>query len=140
MIDLAITGGRVLDPVRTLDVIGDVLIDDGRILGVASPGEGPRARAVLDAAGLWVTPGLIDMHVHLREPGGEHKETIATGAAAAVAGGFTAVAAMANTSPVNDTPELTRWMIARAHEVGAARLFPIAAVPRGLAGEVLPDF
>src|SRR6185369_17046846 len=77
---------------------------------------------------------------HLREPGGEHKETIASGLAAAVAGGFTAVAAMANTSPVNDTPELTRWMIQRAREIGAARLLPVAAVTRGLRGEVLTDF
>ena len=140
MIDLAITGGRVLDPVRTLDVIGDVLIDDGKIMGVAAPGEGPRARAVLDAAGLWVTPGMIDMHVHLREPGGEHKETIATGVAAAIAGGFTTVAAMANTYPVNDAVEVTRWIRARAAEVSLARVLPIAAVTRGLAGEELTDF
>jgi dihydroorotase len=140
MIDLAITGGRVLDPVRTLDVVGDVLIDDGKIVGVAAPGEGPRARTVLDATGLWVTPGMIDMHVHLREPGGEHKETIATGAAAAVAGGFTTVAAMANTDPVNDTVEVTRWIRARAAETALARVLPIAAVTKGLAGEELTDF
>ncbi|MBI3768617.1 MAG: dihydroorotase [Deltaproteobacteria bacterium] len=140
MIDLAITGGRVLDPVRTLDVVGDVLIDDGKIMGVAAPGEGPRARAVVDAAGLWVTPGMIDMHVHLREPGGEHKETIASGAAAAVAGGFTTVAAMANTDPVNDDVEVTRWIRARAAEVALARVLPIAAVTKGLAGEELTDF
>jgi dihydroorotase len=140
MIDLAITGGRVFDPVRTLDVVGDVLIDDGKIMGVAAPGEGPRARAVVDAAGLWVTPGLIDMHVHLREPGGEHKETIATGVAAAVAGGFTTVAAMANTDPVNDQVEVTRWIRARAAEAALARVLPIAAVTKGLAGEELTDF
>ena len=140
MIDLAISGGRVLDPVRALDVVGDVLIDDGKIMGVAVPGEGPRARAVLDAAGLWVTPGMIDMHVHLREPGGEHKETIATGAAAAVAGGFTTVAAMANTDPVNDSVEVTRWIRARAEAVALARVVPIAAVTKGLAGEELTDF
>ncbi len=140
MIDLAITGGRVLDPVRTLDVVGDVLIDDGKIMGVAAPGEGPRARAVVDAAGLWVTPGMIDMHVHLREPGGEHKETIASGAAAAVAGGFTTVAAMANTDPVNDDVEVTRWIRARAAEAALARVLPIAAVTKGLAGEELTDF
>ena len=73
MIDLAIRGGRVLDPVRALDVVGDVLIADGKIMGVASPGEGPRAHVDVDASGLWVTPGLIDIHVHLREPGFEHK-------------------------------------------------------------------
>ena len=140
MIDLAIKGGRVLDPVRALDVVGDVLIDGGKVMGVASPGAGPRARAVIDAVGLWVTPGLIDMHVHLREPGGEHKETIATGAAAAVAGGFTAVAAMANTNPVNDDVEVTRWIRARAEEAGLAHVLPVAAVTKGLGGEELTDF
>ncbi len=140
MIDLVLIGGRVLDPSRGLDAQADLLVDGGRVLATVPAGEAPAARRRIDVAGLWVTPGLIDMHVHLREPGGEHKETIASGLAAAVAGGFTAVAAMANTSPVNDTPELTRWMIARAHDFGASRLFPIAAVTRGLAGEVLTDF
>jgi len=140
MIDLAIAGGRVLDPVRGLDVVGDVLIDGGKVMGVAAPGAGPKARAVVDAAGLWVTPGLIDMHVHLREPGGEHKETIASGVAAAIAGGFTTVAAMANTDPVNDDVEVTRWIRARAAEVGLAHVLPIAAVTKRLAGEELTDF
>ena len=140
MIDLAISGGRVFDPVRALDVVGDVLIDGGRIVGVATPGAGPHARTTVDAAGLWVTPGLIDMHVHLREPGGEHKETIASGVAAAVAGGFTTLAAMANTSPVNDSVEVTRWIRARADEAGLARVLPVAAVTKDLAGEELTDF
>jgi dihydroorotase len=87
-----------------------------------------------------VTPGLIDMHVHLREPGGAHKETIASGAAAAVAGGFTTVAAMANTEPVNDDVEITRWICARAKDAGLARVVPVAAVTKGLAGEELTDF
>jgi dihydroorotase len=140
VIDLAITGGRVLDPARALDVVADLLVDAGRIVGVAACGAGPQARATVDAAGLWVTPGLIDMHVHLREPGGEHKETIASGAAAAVAGGFTTMAAMANTEPVNDCVEVTRWIRARAEEVGLARVMPVAAVTKGLAGEELTDF
>jgi dihydroorotase len=140
MIDLAISGGRVLDPARDFDAIGDLLIDAGRIVGIATPGAGPRARATVDATGLWVTPGLIDMHVHLREPGGEHKETIASGVAAALAGGFTAVAAMANTTPVNDSVEVTRWIRARAEEIGLARVLPVAAVTKGLAGEELTDF
>ncbi len=140
MIDLALTGGRVLDPGRGFDAIADVCIDAGRIVGIAPAGSAPAARATIDAAGLWITPGLIDMHVHLREPGGAHKETIATGLAAAAIGGFTAVAAMANTSPVNDTPDVTRWMLARAAEVDGPRLLPIAAVTRGLAGEELTDF
>ncbi len=139
MIDLVIRGGRVLDPACELDGVAHVLVDAGRIVGVTTD-DPPPARAAIDAHGLWITPGLIDMHVHLREPGQEHKATIATGAAAAVAGGFTTVAAMANTSPVNDDPEITRWMIARAAEAGLARVLPIAAVTRGLAGEVLTDF
>jgi dihydroorotase len=140
VIDLVISGGRVLDPARGLDRIADVLIDAGMVVDVVATGAAPQARRQIDATGLWVTPGLIDMHVHLREPGGEHKETIASGAAAAVAGGFTTVAAMANTSPVNDDPELTRWMIARAAAAGLARVLPIAAVTKGLAGETLTDF
>ncbi|MCC6763361.1 MAG: dihydroorotase [Deltaproteobacteria bacterium] len=138
--DLVIRNGRVLDPARDVDRIAHVLVDAGRVADVVAPGDVPRARASIDAAGLWVTPGLVDMHVHLREPGGEHKETIATGVTAAVAGGFTTVAAMANTSPVNDDPEITRWMIARAAEAGLARVLPIAAVTKGLAGETLTDF
>ncbi|MCC6847656.1 MAG: dihydroorotase [Deltaproteobacteria bacterium] len=140
MIDLVIRGGRVLDPARDVDRVAHVLVDAGRVVDVVAPDDAPRARAAIDAAGLWVTPGLVDMHVHLREPGGEHKETIATGAAAAVAGGFTTVATMANTDPVNDDPEITRWMIARARAAGLARVLPIAAVTRGLAGETLTDF
>ncbi len=140
MIDVALTGGRVIDPARTLDTVGDLLIDDGRIIGVARPGEGPHVRCRVDVAGLWVTPGLVDMHVHLREPGGEHKETIASGAAAAIAGGFTTVAAMANTDPVNDSAEITRWILARADEAALARVLPVAAVTKGLAGEELTDF
>ena len=141
MIDLVISGGRVLDPARDLDRLAHVLIDGGRVIDVLMSGAAlPSARATINATGLWVTPGLIDMHVHLREPGGEHKETIASGAAAAVAGGFTTVAAMANTSPVNDDPEITRWLIARAEAAGLARVLPIAAVTKGLAGETLTDF
>ena len=140
MIDLAFIGGRVLDPARGFDARADLLIDGGRVVATVAPGDAPSARRVVDAGGLWITPGLIDMHVHLREPGGEHKETIATGLAAAAAGGFTAVAAMANTSPVNDTAEITRWMLARAADARGARLWPIAAVTRGLAGAELTDF
>jgi dihydroorotase len=140
VIDLVITGGRVLDPARGLDRVADVLIDGGRVGGVVAVGAAPATRATIDAHGLWVTPGLVDVHVHLREPGGEHKETIATGAAAAVAGGFTTVAAMANTHPVNDDPDVTRWIIERAAAADLARVLPIAAVTKGLAGETLTDF
>jgi dihydroorotase len=140
VIDLVIRGGRVLDPARDLDRVAHVLVDAGRIVSVGVEDDLPPARATIDATGLWVTPGLIDMHVHLREPGQEHKETIATGVAAAVAGGFTTVAAMANTIPVNDDPEITRWMIARSDAAGLARVLPIAAVTKGLGGETLTDF
>jgi dihydroorotase len=140
VIDLVIAGGRVLDPAAGVDRPADVVIAAGRVAAVVDPGTAPAARATIDAHGLWVTPGLVDVHVHLREPGGTHKETIATGAAAAVAGGFTTVAAMANTDPVNDAPEITRWMRERGAEVGLARVLPIAAVTHGLAGETLTDF
>jgi dihydroorotase len=139
VIDLVISGGRVFDPARDYDRVAHVLVDGGMIVGVEE-GDVPSARAVVDAHGLWVTPGLIDMHVHLREPGGEQKETIATGTAAAVAGGFTTVTAMANTIPVNDDPEITRFMITRAEEANLARVLPVAAVTRGLVGEQLTDF
>ncbi len=117
------------------------MLKDGRVAEIAAPGKLKSANGaeVLDAAGLTVAPGLIDIHVHLREPGQGYKETIATGTAAAAAGGFTAVAAMPNTIPVNDSPEITRWML--APERGAAiRVFPIAAATRGSKGEALNDF
>ena len=139
MIDLVIKGGRVLDPASGHDGIADVVVDDGKVVHVGRDAP-PTARRRIDGHGLWVTPGLVDIHVHLREPGGEHKETIATGVAAAVAGGFTTVAAMANTTPVNDTPELTRWIRERAAAADLARVLPIAAVTKGLAGAELTDF
>ncbi len=95
---------------------------------------------VIDCSGLWVVPGLIDPHAHLRDPGFPEKETILTGLRAAAAGGFTTVAAMANTSPVNDAPEITLYMIDRAREALAAQLLPVAAVTKGLAGTELVDF
>ncbi len=122
----------------------DLLLEGGRIFGIAAPGElDGRAAAlgaeVLEAGGLVVAPGLIDIHVHLREPGQTWKETIATGTAAAAAGGFTTVCAMPNTVPVNDTPEWTRWM--QAPERGAAvRVIPIAAATVGSLGERLTDY
>src|ERR1019366_1945100 len=108
---------------------------------VAAPGKLKQINGaeVLDATGLIVAPGLVDIHVHLREPGQGYKETIATGTAAAAAGGFTAVAAMPNTTPVNDSPEITRWM--QAPERGAqVRVFPIGAATRGFKGEVINDY
>jgi dihydroorotase len=146
MTALVIRGGHLIDPAAGVDGPKDILLKDGRVAEIASPGKlklqnGVNAdeTATLDATGLTVAPGLIDMHVHLREPGQGYKETIATGTAAAAAGGFTAVAAMPNTIPVNDSPEITRWM--QAPERGAAvRVFPIAAATRGSKGEALNDF
>jgi dihydroorotase len=141
MTALVIRGGHVVDPSAGIDAAKDILLKDGRVAEIASPGKlrSSNGAEVLDATGLTVAPGLIDIHVHLREPGQGYKETIATGTAAAAAGGFTAVAAMPNTTPVNDSPEVTRWML--APERGAAvRVYPIAAATRGSKGEALNDF
>ena len=141
MTALVISGGHLLDPAAGVDALKDVLLKDGHVAEIAAPGKLKAANGaeVLDATGLYLAPGLIDMHVHLREPGQGYKETIATGTAAAAAGGFTAVAAMPNTTPVNDSPEITRWM--QAPERGAVvRVFPIAAATRGSKGEALNDY
>lgn len=139
---LVLRSGRVLDPARGFDEEADVVIDDGRVVrvgrdaGAKLSGEGVR---VMDVRGRWVIPGAIDLHVHLREPGELHKETIATGLRAALAGGFTTVCAMPNTQPVNDSRAITALMMARAKEAGGARLFPIGAVTRGSRGEELAE-
>lgn len=141
MTALAIRSGHLIDPAAGIDAPKDILIKDGRVAEIAAPGKLKTANGAesLDASGLVVAPGLIDIHVHLREPGQGYKETIATGTAAAAAGGFTAVAAMPNTLPVNDSPEVTRWM--QAPERGAAvRVFPIAAATRGSKGDTLNDY
>jgi len=141
MTALVIRGGQLVDPAAGVDGLKDILLKDGRVAEIASPGKlkGANGAEALDAAGLVVAPGLIDMHVHLREPGQAYKETIATGTAAAAAGGFTAVGAMPNTNPVNDSQETTRWM--QAPERGAAvRVFPIAAATRGSKGEAINDY
>ena len=130
---------RVVDPANGVDGARDVLIDGDRIerIGIGLPGDGAAIVDVPD--GLVLCPGLIDMHVHLREPGQEHKETVATGAAAAVAGGFTAVACMPNTVPVNDSATVTALILARAAEARLARVYPIGAVTKGSTGERLAD-
>ncbi|HJL19063.1 MAG TPA: dihydroorotase [Sandaracinaceae bacterium LLY-WYZ-13_1] len=139
---LVLRSGRVIDPKNGRDEVADVVIEDGRIRRVgrgASEGiEGERVR-VVDCEGRWVTPGFIDLHVHLREPGQEYKEDVASGLAAAAAGGFTAVCAMPNTSPVNDRRSITEAMVARAREVGGARLHPFGAVTVGSRGEQLTE-
>ena len=137
---ILLRGGRVIDPASALDAARDVLLRDGKVAAIEAPGKVRAAGAeVVEAKGLVVAPGLIDIHVHLREPGQGYKETIATGTAAAVAGGFTTLCAMPNTVPVNDSPETTRWM--QAPERGAsARVLPIAAATRGSMGETLNDY
>ena len=141
MTALAIKGGHLLDPAAGVDGARDILFKDNRVAEIAPHGKLKSANGAetLNAKGLVVAPGLVDIHVHLREPGQGYKETIATGTAAAAAGGFTAVGAMPNTTPVNDSPETTRWML--APERGAAiRVFPIAAATRGSKGEAINDF
>jgi dihydroorotase len=141
MTALVIRGGHLIDPAAGVDALKDILLKDGRVAEIAAPGKLKLANGAeaLDATGLVLAPGLIDMHVHLREPGQGYKETIATGTAAAAAGGFTAVAAMPNTNPVNDSPEITRWMQA-PERAAAIRVFPIAAATRGSKGETINDY
>lgn len=136
---MRISGGRVVDPGR-VDGLYDVLIEDGRIVGLPQPGEETRDCEVIDAAGMVVTPGWIDMHVHLREPGHEYKETVQSGCRAAVAGGFTAVCCMPNTDPVNDSAQVTEFILRKAEAAAAARVYPVAAVSRGLEGRHLTEF
>jgi len=132
----------VVDPVAGLDGVYDVFIDGDHVgqVGRDLPASLADGGHIIDvAAGLVLVPGLIDMHVHLREPGQEHKETVATGTLSAVAGGFTAVACMPNTSPVNDNAGVTELILRRAAEAGLARVYPIGAVSRGQKGEQLAD-
>ena len=131
--------GRLVDPVGGIGGVMDILIDNGKIAVIGSDIQCPDAE-VIDATGLTVCAGLVDMHVHFREPGFEYKETIATGAAAAAAGGFTAVACMPNTKPVIDEPEGVEFIRQRSEEAGAAQVFPIAAVSKGQKGQELNDF
>ena len=138
---ILVRGGRLMDPAAKIDAVMDLLLRDGRVaaVGVAGSFEVPPDVKILDAYGLVVTPGLIDIHVHLREPGQGHKETIATGTAAAAAGGFTAVACMPNTTPTNDAPEITRWMLDPARGA-SVKVFPIGAATEGIRGEKLNDY
>ena len=137
---ILIAGGRVLDPIAKVDALMDVFLRDGQVVEVAAPGK-VRAKPAetIDARGLIVAPGFIDLHVHLREPGQGYKETIATGTAAAAAGGFTSVCCMPNTTPVLDSPEWVTWV--RQPQRGAVvNVFPIAAATQASKGAVLTDF
>jgi dihydroorotase len=136
---ILIRGGRVLDPANSLDSVQDLLLQDGKVTKLGSKLTAPPGATVIDAAGKAVCPGFIDMHVHLREPGHEYKETVATGTRAAAAGGFTAVCCMANTSPVNDNRSITDYILARARSEGVVRVYPIGAVTRGLEGKELAE-
>ena len=136
---LLLKHGRVIDPANNVDVVQDVLITDGKIEKLGTNLAEPAGAEVVDARGKIVCPGFIDIHVHLREPGYEYKETVATGTRAAAAGGFTAVACMANTHPVNDNGAVTDYILARAKVEGAVRVYPIGAVTKNLKGEELAE-
>ena len=137
---LLIKNGYVVDPTQGINTGKNLLVEDGRIAGVSGHNDGvPEGAEVFDATGLVIAPGFIDMHVHLREPGHEYKETIASGVAAAVAGGFTTVCAMPNTSPVNDNAAVTRFMIEQAEHAGLATVFPIGAITKNSDGTELAE-
>src|ERR687893_1467647 len=128
---LLIANGYVIDPTQGVNGGRDILIEDGRVAAVLGRGEArPEGAEVFDATGLVVAPGFIDMHVHLREPGQEYKETVETGAAAAVAGGWTSVCAMPNTDPINDNPAVKRFIIEQAERAQLANVFPIGAITK----------
>jgi dihydroorotase len=140
--DLMISGGRIIDPGH-FDGEGDLYIKDGLVAALKPGGGDPHAQKcgrIIDAGGKIVAPGLIDMHVHLREPGHEYKETIASGCRAAAAGGFTAVGAMPNTNPPNDCAQVTEFIREKARDARAAKVYPVAAISPGLAGEGLTAF
>ena len=134
---LLLTGGRVIDPSQDLDETLDLLIADGVVAEVGRDLDGGEDAEVRELSGLVVAPGLVDVHVHLREPGGEHKETIGTGAWAAVVGGYTSICAMPNTDPPIDDPAAVGYVLAQGGRAGAARVYPVGAVSIGQRGERL---
>jgi dihydroorotase len=136
---LLLRGGRVVDPATGTDGTLDLLLAHGRVAARGEGLEAPDGARIVECAGKVVTPGLIDVHVHLREPGGEHKETIASGARAAAAGGFTAVCAMPNTDPVIDSPALVGFVAAAGREAGYARVYPVGALSLGQKGKSLTE-
>lgn len=140
MVKLLIANGHLIDPLTPENTGMNVLIEDGKVVGWLRHGESaPEDAEVFDASGLLVAPGFIDLHVHLREPGQEHKETIASGCAAAVAGGWTSVCPMPNTQPVNDSAAITRYMIEQAERAGLANIFPVGAITKSSDGSELAE-
>ncbi len=136
---LLIRGAKVIDPSQGIEGRREILIENGRIVKISERIDKVEASQVIDLDGLILTPGLIDLHSHLREPGQEWKEDIESGSNAAVAGGITSVCCMANTQPVNDNPSVTRYIIERAREVGLCDVFPVGAITKGLKGEELAE-
>jgi dihydroorotase len=136
---ILVRGGRLIDPSQDLDGFFDLLLEDGVVARLDERLEAPAGAEIFDAAERVVTPGFIDIHVHLREPGQEYKETVRTGTMAAAAGGFTAVACMANTVPVNDHRSVTEHILGEAARHGFARVYPIGAVSKGLEGKALAE-
>jgi dihydroorotase len=137
---ILIRGGRVIDPSRGTDDVADLLVEEGRIAGIGRNIAPPEGTEIIEAAGQVVAPGLIDLHVHLREPGQEELETVASGAMAAASGGFTAVCAMPNTDPVTDNQAAVGFIVRQAARAGKARVYPIGAVTLGQRGEQLAEF
>ncbi len=137
--NIFIKGGHVIDPSQNLDEKLDILVADGKIKEMGKKLTAPKDAEVIDAKGLLVTPGLIDMHVHLRDPGLEYKEDIVTGTRAAAAGGFTSVACMPNTKPVNDNKAVASYIIAKAKAEGLVNVFPVGAITQGSKGENLAE-
>ncbi|HJL20968.1 MAG TPA: dihydroorotase [Polyangiaceae bacterium LLY-WYZ-15_(1-7)] len=136
---LVLRGGLVIDPAHELETQADVVLEEGRVVAVEPSFDAPADATVRDVSGCWLVPGLIDLRTHLREPGQEYKEDLASGLAAAAAGGFGAVCAMPGTSPVNDTRAVTDLIVSRARALGGVRVWPFAAITKGLAGRELTE-
>src|SRR6266481_6132611 len=134
---IVIRNGRVIDPASSTDALADVLIVDGRIAAIGPNLSAPGGAETYNAGGMIVAPGFIDMHVHLREPGFEHAESIESGSRAAAAGGFTSICPMPNTAPVNDSATVTSYIVERARRHAVVNVFPIGAITKGSKGEEL---
>ena len=134
-----IRGGRIVDPSQGVDWVGDLLVEEGKVAGMGRSMAEPEGARVIEAAGLVVCPGFVDLHCHLREPGNEEKETIATGTRAAARGGFTTLCAMPNTNPAMDNATVVEFVLERARQAGPVRVLPIGAITRGRQGRELAD-